>query len=534
MANRRFVEPLLIAIVVIVAAAAFAQSYQRWLHPIIDSGRDLYVPEQLAGGATLYRDLRYQYPPLAPYLLAAIVRVTGSSLFVYMLIGLAQSLAAASALYVLARRWAGILGAFVAALWFVSIHFTGASTGGSNWMFPYSHAATIGMVFFLWFLVFVTPSGSEGPGRARWSTNAAARPVPSLTLGMTFGVAAAWCKLEYAVAVLLVSLVLQRWKQALVFAASLAAMLAIPDVRGLVDVATARAFFANASGAAQLAPRVGEIFLVVALYAVIVAALRWYERQRVLAAIVVLAASAVIANFAFFRVWSLLHFVILGYAVVKDRRLLPLAAASIAATLRIPINLAPEWYGFVLVLPTYILIVHVLFEYLPERGVYSRKAALLWLPLILVICGRTLLAQRRYFAQKSIPVVTSRGTFHDWSGDRAAVLQQVLPRLTGTLAVMPEGVTINYFSRTRTTLSFTSFIPPETASPQAEERMIGELMKRPPERIAIVTRDVRQFGFRGFGNDYDQRLAGAIRARYAVEARWESPTFTLVLLRRAR
>ena len=69
------------ALVVLAAGVvAAAQSWNRWLDPIIDTGRDLYIPEQLMQGAKLYRDIRYQYPPLAPYLLAAITRVTGSSL----------------------------------------------------------------------------------------------------------------------------------------------------------------------------------------------------------------------------------------------------------------------------------------------------------------------------------------------------------------------------------------------------------------------------------------------------------------------
>jgi len=65
-------EGLLVVVLAVVAVVALAQSWNGWLDPIIDTGRDLYVSEQLAHGAKLYRDLRYQYPPLAPYLLAAV------------------------------------------------------------------------------------------------------------------------------------------------------------------------------------------------------------------------------------------------------------------------------------------------------------------------------------------------------------------------------------------------------------------------------------------------------------------------------
>jgi len=97
----------LLALLIVIAGLAFVQSYQRWLDPIIDTGRDLYIPEQLLHGATLYRDIRYQYPPLAPYLLAVITSVIGHSLASYTAIGLFQSLAIAIALWVVGRRTAG-------------------------------------------------------------------------------------------------------------------------------------------------------------------------------------------------------------------------------------------------------------------------------------------------------------------------------------------------------------------------------------------------------------------------------------------
>ena len=72
MPKRRLVDAAMLAAIVAAAAIALAQSWDRWLDPIIDAGRDLYIPEQLRHGARLYADIRYNYPPLAPYLLAAI------------------------------------------------------------------------------------------------------------------------------------------------------------------------------------------------------------------------------------------------------------------------------------------------------------------------------------------------------------------------------------------------------------------------------------------------------------------------------
>src|SRR5215470_17656168 len=65
MQRRWWIELALVLLLFVVAAVAFTQSYQRWLDPIIDTGRDLYIPGQIDQGARLYRDIRYQYPPLA-------------------------------------------------------------------------------------------------------------------------------------------------------------------------------------------------------------------------------------------------------------------------------------------------------------------------------------------------------------------------------------------------------------------------------------------------------------------------------------
>src|SRR5437764_920029 len=139
----------MLAAIVAAAAIALAQSWGRWLDPIVDVGRDLYIPEQLRHGARLYADIRYNYPPLAPYLLAAVTGATGSSLAAYAWIGIAVGALVAGAIYALARLAAGPLAGGSAALLFVACCFCGASTFGCNYVFPYSHAATIGVMFFL-------------------------------------------------------------------------------------------------------------------------------------------------------------------------------------------------------------------------------------------------------------------------------------------------------------------------------------------------------------------------------------------------
>ena len=222
------------------------------------------------------------------------------------------------------------------------------------------------------------------------------------------------------------------------------------------------------------------------------------------------------ANHSFIRGWGFLQWAALAYALARDRAgpLLLFAAFSVATTLRIPLAVSPVWYGFALVVPTYALIAYV-----------CRSAW--WLPLIALLCGRDLIEQQQRFAAKQFPIVSSRGTFYDWNADRARILNAFVAGLPGgTLAVMPEGITLNYLTQT-----YHTFTPVETAYPEVERDIVRELTAHPPDRVAIVSRDVSEFGYRGFGLDYDQWIAAFLRERFIPEARWQAPRFSMIVLR---
>ena len=180
--NRR--DLLWITLVVAVACWTFFQSYQKWLHPIIDVGRDLYIPVELLNGKKLYRDILYIYPPLTPYLLSALIWMFGGGLAVYMVLGVVVSAIVVSALYFAARTLIDQTAAGIVALLFVTLNFTGTSGWGSNFIFPFAHAATFGTAFFLLYLEFIIVYlfVKRRPGY--------------YFCAFTFGLLAAWTKVE--------------------------------------------------------------------------------------------------------------------------------------------------------------------------------------------------------------------------------------------------------------------------------------------------------------------------------------------------
>jgi hypothetical protein len=502
------------------------------MHPLIDTGRDLYIPEQLARGAKLYRDIRYQYPPLAPYLLALLTAVTGHSLASYMAIGIAQSLAAASALYLAARKAAGALGAFAATLLFVSLCFTNATTWGVTWIFPYSYAATFGMTFLLIALAAVL---YERP----W-------------IAVTALVLASWCKVELAVAAALIVLglaIVRRLplRHALAWLASMAAAFGAAALyfrdtawlwgnlfaASLTQSENARVYFARVSGQADWLRNLAAALAGVAAIVAVKLAIRRASWPVTLA--VVLVCSFLMQEGQLVRAFNVLQWIVLIFCAVRTfsgegagihtSNLFILALFSAAATLRIWLNVSPGWYGFTLVVPVFALMAAVLFE--------RKRLAPLWLIPITVLCALTLWDQHRRYEVKVHPIVSARGTFYDSNADRASILTTFLQHVRGgTLVVIPEGITLDYLAGATTPLTYHTLTPVEIDSPPVEIAILRELVAHPPDRIALVDRDVREFGYRGFSVDYGLSLTRWIKAHYAVEAPMHGATFWMLVLRR--
>ena len=520
--DTRHLTPIFIGIVFAVAAIAFIQSYARWLDPIIDTGRDLYIPEQLARGAKLYRDIRYQYPPLAPYLLALITGGIGHSLASYMAIGIAQSATIAASLWIALRK---PLPAFAATLTFAATCFCGASTWGANFLFPYSYGATIGMALLCVALA------------------AFVRGHNALAIGVL--VAASWCKMEYAVGALLIVVLLAIGRRVtprqiggyvsamIVSIASVAFY--FRDTQWWSENVfapwqhgpRAKHFFEVVSGFGDWRGQLLQIAVGIAGIAAIVFLQRW---RNWIAGVAIVIVAILIADHSFFRAWAVLQWIALGWALIRDREspLLIFVAFAVASTLRIPLNVSPSWYGFVLTIPTIALAAYALFCYFPRRNVMG----VLWLAPFVTTAGADLWQQHERYAVKQYAIVSPRGTFYDWNTDRARILSEVIPAVHGgTLAVIPEGVTINYLAGVRTPLTFHTFTPVEVDAPRTEDVIVRELAAHPPDRVLMVSRDLREYGARGFGIDYDLRAGALIRSRYQVERIWRGERFQAVLLK---
>lgn len=134
-------------------------SWNRWIEPYVDSGRELMVPARISRGEALYREVHFHHGPLAPYAGAALDRLAGHSLAARIAFAALLGLLHLEALRRLAASWlpAG-RGALSAALAVALAFFL--RPGG--WLFPFSFDMAIAVAAVTWALVFVAPGTRKG------------------------------------------------------------------------------------------------------------------------------------------------------------------------------------------------------------------------------------------------------------------------------------------------------------------------------------------------------------------------------------
>ncbi|MDB6108547.1 MAG: 4-amino-4-deoxy-L-arabinose transferase and related glycosyltransferase of family, partial [Pedosphaera sp.] len=126
-------------------------SWRKWPDPLIDVGPQWYAIWRTSQGALPYHDFLWNYGPLSLCFNAGLFKCFGPGMMVLVtanlvIYGLILSLA-----YAAFRLAWGRLGAFVAAVVFISVfsfsHLT--SVGNYNFVTPYTHESTHGILLLL-------------------------------------------------------------------------------------------------------------------------------------------------------------------------------------------------------------------------------------------------------------------------------------------------------------------------------------------------------------------------------------------------
>lgn len=149
-----------------------AISWNRWIDPYVDTGRELMVPWRIANGEALYRDVRFYYGPLAPWVAAAVDLAAGRSFAARITLAALVAFLHIEALRRLANRMVSPgLAALVTSL-AVGVCFF-LRPGGCH-LFPYSLDTSIAVTAVTGALLLASSGGSRRKDAASAACLAAA------------------------------------------------------------------------------------------------------------------------------------------------------------------------------------------------------------------------------------------------------------------------------------------------------------------------------------------------------------------------
>jgi hypothetical protein len=558
-------------VVAVVGILMLRWTWMKWPDVLVDFGQQLYVPWQLAEGKHLYTDLSYFHGPLAQYVNALGFRLMGTSLWTIVNINLFVLVALFVALYLLVKQVSSSLGAMMAGVVFMVIFAFAqfAGIGNYNYLSPYEHSATWGMltsIAALWFLARFLNDG----GLAYLAGS-------GICLGLCFLTTAEI--ILAAGAAVATGLGLALWarpterRRALRIVAVLAGTSLIPIVVTLIllmfamrphqallgtlgpwpaviagDVARLR-FYRGVLGTLDLGANLWKLLVWVGWYAALfvpAAAIALSVRKRGHLASLVAAA-------CFVLVAGLLTLILQRIPWGGAARPLPLAIGAAAVTqfialagarrggtvsardlmrptmlvfafvllFKMILNTRVVHYGFFLAMPATLLFVVAVVDWVPawitRKGGRGPIFGAVALAVVLVTVIGHLCIMSRYYQGKTYMVATGHDAF--WADVRGRPVKRALDAIENhvgrkqTLAVLPEGAMLNYLSRRVNPTPYNNFMPP-TLLVFGEDNILQSFKDHPPDFVMLVHKNTTEFGFRFFGRDYGRRIAAWIGRNY--------------------
>ncbi len=563
--SRVWIGPLLVALSFVAMAA---WTWGTWPDVLVDFGRELYVPWRLSEGAVLFRDLAWFNGPLSPYANALLFEVFGASLSTLVLANLVLLALLLALVWALLRAISDPLAATAGALVLVLVFGFGQLVGIGNYNFvcPYSHEATHGLVLGLAALACLLRWDRRR--RAAWVALAGA------LLGLCFLTKAevflaALCGCGAALGLTIRSRTEPRTPIGPLLATFAGAALVPPlSAFGLLATQLPAAealrgtlgswpwvlggnagdllFYRQGMGLDAPGERAGELLawagrwliVLVPVGALAFATRRGAKTTPAAASAAALFAGGVALGLMRRHDWlaaprALPLFVVVLGAVLLWRvanRLdsrgtarggLALSVFALVLLTKMILNTRVLHYGFALALPATMLVVVALVGWLPawidERGRAGWVLRAASLALLAAAAAGHLRITSSFLEGKLHPVGTGADRFRaDVRGTLVNAALEEFQRQAptdATLAVLPEGVMLNWLSRRVNPTPYVNFMPPELAL-FGEREILAAFEAHPPDFVMLVHKDTSEYGFPLFGPDYGTALAAWIQQRY--------------------
>ena len=531
---------------------------------LIDSFHDIWFPQQLLEGDSLYRDLHYQYGPLPPYLLTLIFYFTGISFTVLSCVGMCIAFICATFIYALCRKFTSPLGAAAAVLTFlmhsVFCRYGSADIDIFNFIRPYSIASTLYILAALGALYFLVQDVLN-PNKKFYTLHTfflvlafLCRPVMALTLGLVFLVFNFFFLKQRKTLALAAPLLITALVYGLYLGLTKSSDPFLEYTFFFAFLSKNSAFNSGMMGLNDWPQHIRLTFIIVAAHALVIAPIlflckkqgAWSRQRR--AALGALFALMALGAFVFLWRWEnplhgnwlyqyqailvchvagLLYFFKKAF-FEKDRRSIALLAfvlISMTASLRMLLHPVPYVYGFFLLVPSFALYIICLFEFVPrqffsENEIKEKTQYQIALFICILCVG---LAQIQPYAHyqkmRTFTLNTPVGEIvlpetsitHQFS-IAAEYIKNHTPK-ESTLLVIPEGIGLNVLSERTNPFSFSHLLPPDIEL-FGERFIIDAIAQEDLDYIAIMHRPTPEYGVPTFGIDYAQNLALWLREHF--------------------
>lgn len=556
-------------------AAMLSFSWGKWPDVLMDFGHELYGPWQISQGKVLARDIAWGASgPLSPYWNGFLFWLFGPSLLALVAFNATVLASFTALLYATFRSLADRMSATAACLVFLTVFAFGQYIGNSNSTFiaPYSHGATHGVTLSVLCIFLLYRHLRDG------------RPRDLALAGACYGLVFLTkpeifvaCSLAVSSTALLVRrghLRLGTLLRALPFAGAalippLAAflLLLVQLPPGLALRATAGPWFIMATPMTRTPfylqglgiddpVRNVEIllimliaFVIIGIVAAVLDRILQFRAAPWAAAIMVLALGGSMGwlPLTIWRhaasplpVFALAGVAVYGFqvrqeqgaaAVARPALGLMLSAFAGGLLLKMALNARVYQYGFVLAMPAFLLFVTWSVSSIPaalrSRGGAGTTFRAIACALAAVFAVTSILLSSRSFSIKTERVGSGADAF--MADTRGLFVNAVLAYLRrippeATIAVIPEGVMINYLSRRTTPSKYLATLP-DAELAFGEDALLDQYRRHPPNLILVVHRAATEHGAALFGRDYGLKTMAWISSHYVPVAQFGSSPF---------
>ena len=523
--------------------------WRRWPDPLVDFGQQIYVPWRLAQGAVLYQDLAYVYGSLSVYYHALLFHLFGASLNVLLVSNFLVLILLLVGIGRLFSKAADRLTAGVAVLALITLA-TGEflDVGNYNYLTPYSHEMLHGLALAV--LMIAALARWLKTGRVLALMLAAAclglitltKPEVFLGAAVPFAlglIMGCWQKngrdiLRCVGSALLAGLVpLVVWF--LFFQAKVGTVAAQKILLGawlplLHATHFKLPFYLWCTGLDTPGQHLGQMVLETFGLACLVGVAAWRLTRLTLTSLERLVLWLVVGGISFNYPWQ--HFghalpgILLASGLLwwwdwkrasnEDRQRLYFSALwlafSVALLAKLGLNLRIYHYGVFLAMPALLTTVYLLVHQLPQFLAAKQKPAgpLRQAMLILLVAGlaHLMLLSALFYRDKTSSLGSGGDQLYTYNlktdptgpaMQQAAAWIETHTAATNTLAVMPEGVMLNYLTRRTNPTPYVVFA--SEVFLYGEAKMLTAYQQQPPDYIALIHRSGAEYGHSYFGQE---------------------------------